>query len=34
VSWGYLGGMPVEEWGADVIINCPADILELLDRAW
>lgn len=30
-SWGYLGGTPVEEWGADAIIDHPADVLGLLD---
>ena len=31
VAWGYLGdGQPVEEWGADAIINLPGQLLVLL----
>lgn len=30
VSWGYLGkGRPIAEWGADLIIDTPARLLEL-----
>lgn len=30
VSWGYLGkGRPISEWGADLIIDTPARLLEL-----
>ena len=31
VSWGYLGrGQPISAWGADVIIDTPQQLLELL----
>jgi phosphoglycolate phosphatase len=30
-AWGYLGdGLPLEEWGADTIIQSPADVFGLL----
>jgi phosphoglycolate phosphatase-like HAD superfamily hydrolase len=30
-AWGYLGDeRPLEEWGADTIIQSPADIAGLL----
>ncbi len=30
-AWGYLGdGLPLEEWGADTIIQSPADLAGLL----
>ena len=30
-AWGYLGdGLPLEEWGADIIIQSPADVFGLL----
>lgn len=30
-AWGYLGdGVPLEKWGADAIIQSPADIVRLL----
>lgn len=30
-AWGYLGdGKPLEEWGADTIIQSPAEVLGLL----
>lgn len=33
-SWGYLGsGPPVQSWGADLMLNVPADILKLLESA-
>lgn len=32
-AWGYLGGTPLNAWGADAIIDHPADILELIDWA-
>lgn len=32
-AWGYLGGAPIKEWGADAIIDRPADVLGLLDGA-
>ncbi len=31
VRWGYLGdGLPIEEWGADVVLDAPAQLLEWL----
>jgi phosphoglycolate phosphatase len=31
-SYGYLGnGVPYQQWGADAIIDSPAEILRLLD---
>jgi phosphoglycolate phosphatase len=34
VRWGYLGaGEPIEAWGADHIIDSPADLLKLLVMA-
>ncbi|HQR02984.1 MAG: phosphoglycolate phosphatase [Proteobacteria bacterium] len=30
VTWGYLNGPAVEAWGADKIIDTPAQILDLL----
>lgn len=30
-AWGYLGdGLPLEKWGADTIIQSPADLADLL----
>lgn len=30
-AWGYLGdGLPLDEWGADTIIQSPADLIGLL----
>jgi phosphoglycolate phosphatase len=32
VRYGYLGlGLPVEQWGADAIINSPTDLLQCLE---
>ena len=31
--WGYLPGVPVSEWGADFVIDRPAEILRLLSGA-
>lgn len=32
VRYGYLGeGLPIEAWGADVVIDTPKDLLKLLD---
>ncbi|SEL42360.1 phosphoglycolate phosphatase [Roseateles sp. YR242] len=34
VRWGYLGqGEPIDAWGADVIIDAPADLLLWLKRS-
>jgi len=34
VRWGYLGqGEPVDAWGADVVIDTPAELLAWLSRA-
>lgn len=34
VRWGYLGaGVPVEAWGADHLLEEPADLLKLLEMA-
>lgn len=34
VAWGYLGqGEPIEAWGADHLINLPAELLKLLGMA-
>ena len=31
VRWGYLGaGEPIEQWGADYVIDSPPDLLKLL----
>jgi phosphoglycolate phosphatase len=31
VRYGYLGeGLPIEEWGADVVVDTPLDLLELI----
>jgi phosphoglycolate phosphatase len=31
VRYGYLGeGLPIEAWGADVVIDAPRDLLSLL----
>lgn len=30
-AWGYLGGKPIAEWGADTIVERPADILGFLN---
>ncbi|CAG4883226.1 Phosphoglycolate phosphatase [Georgfuchsia toluolica] len=30
-AWGYLNGVPIKEWGADTIIDHPADVLVLID---
>ncbi len=33
VSYGYLGdGLPIAEWGADRVVDTPAEILALIDR--
>ncbi len=33
-AWGYLGqGTAVEEWGADFVLNSPADLLNWLGVA-
>ena len=33
-AWGYLaGGKPMSEWGGDIVIDKPIEVLELLDRA-
>jgi N-acetyl-D-muramate 6-phosphate phosphatase len=33
-AWGYLGqGEPIEDWGADHLIDCPAHLLKLLALA-
>lgn len=33
-AWGYLGGdRPMSEWGGDVVIERPSDVLEPLDFA-
>ncbi len=33
-SWGYLGmGPPIATWAADVTLNVPADVLNLLEPA-
>lgn len=33
-AWGYLGlGEPVQDWGADVVIEFPAQLLNALDLA-
>jgi phosphoglycolate phosphatase len=32
VRYGYLGeGLPIEAWGADIVIDTPKDLLKLLD---
>jgi phosphoglycolate phosphatase-like HAD superfamily hydrolase len=31
-SYGYLGnGVPYQQWGADAVVDSPAEILRLLD---
>lgn len=31
VRWGYLGeGVPIDEWGADVVVDSPAELLRWL----
>ncbi len=31
VAWGYLGqGLPIEAWGADLVIDAPMQLLEFL----
>ena len=33
-AWGYLGlGESVDAWGADAVLNSPADLLKWLDLA-
>ncbi len=33
-AWGYLGmGEPIEAWGAQYIVHCPAELLNLLGLA-
>ncbi len=32
VRYGYLGdGLPIEQWGADVVVDTPLELLKLLD---
>jgi 2-phosphoglycolate phosphatase len=31
-AWGYLAGSPSGEWGADVVIDHPSELIGLLDR--
>ncbi|HEY8708641.1 MAG TPA: phosphoglycolate phosphatase [Burkholderiaceae bacterium] len=34
VGWGYLGsGEPIDTWGADHVVQTPADLLKLLQMA-
>jgi phosphoglycolate phosphatase len=34
VRWGYLGaGESIEAWGADHLLEMPADLLKLLEIA-
>ena len=34
VGWGYLGsGEPIDTWGADHVVQIPADLLKLLQMA-
>lgn len=32
-AWGYLAGSPISEWGADIVIDHPSQLIEILDRA-
>ena len=33
-AWGYLSGGAITEWGADKIIDSPAQVIELIDAKW
>ena len=34
VGWGYLGvGEPIDTWGADHLVQTPADLLKLWQMA-